>query len=199
MAERRYRLLLIATHAVQYASPVFREMARSPRLEIEVAYCSLLGAECGVDKDFGVEVKWDVPLLDGYSWTQEPNRARHPSLDHFFGLVNTSLWRKIPKGRYDAVVIYTGYRYASFWIALAAAKISGTKIMYGTDASSIAPREGSRLKNWFKPRIVSFIFHRADAVAVPARLVATFALRQILDSAGERNWPNKLSCEGIAS
>jgi glycosyltransferase involved in cell wall biosynthesis len=163
MPERRYRLLLIATHAVQYASPVFREMARNPRMEIEVTYCSLQGAEAAIDKDFGVEVKWDVPLLDGYSWAQEPNRARHPSLDHFFGLVNTSLWRKIRKGRYDAIVMYTGYRYASFWIALAAAKISGTKVMFGTDASSIAPREGSRLKNWFKPRILSFIFHRADA------------------------------------
>ncbi len=60
IAERRYRLLLIATHAVQYASPVFREMARNPRMDIEVAYCSLQGAEAGVDKDFGVEVKWDV-------------------------------------------------------------------------------------------------------------------------------------------
>jgi glycosyltransferase involved in cell wall biosynthesis len=163
IAERPYRLLLIATHAVQYASPVFREMARNPRMDIEVAYCSLQGAEAGVDKDFGVEVKWDVPLLDGYSWTQERNRARRPSLDHFFGLVNTSLWRKIRKGRYDAVVMYTGYRFASFWIALAVAKISGTKIIFGTDASSIAPREGSRLKSWFKPRILSFVFHRADA------------------------------------
>jgi glycosyltransferase involved in cell wall biosynthesis len=162
MPERRYHLLLVTTHPIQYSSPVFREMARNPRLDIEVAYCSLQGAEAGVDKDFGVEVKWDVPLLDGYSWTQELNRARRPSLDHFFGLVNTSLWRKIRKGRYDAVVMYTGYRFASFWIALAAAKISGTKIIYGTDASSIAPRENSSLKNWFKPRIVSFIFHRAD-------------------------------------
>jgi glycosyltransferase involved in cell wall biosynthesis len=163
IAERRYRLLLIVTHAVQYASPVFREMVRNPRMEIEVAYCSLLGAEAGVDKDFGVEVKWDVPLLDGYPWTQQPNRAHRPSLDHFFGLLNTSLWRKIRKGRYDAIVIYTGYRYASFWIALAAAKISGTKIIFGTDATTIQLRDGSRLKSWLKPRILSFIFHRADA------------------------------------
>jgi len=163
IAERRYRLLLISTHAVQYASPVFREMARNPRLDIEVAYCSLQGAEAGIDKDFGVEVKWDVPLLDGYRWTQVPNRAWWPSLGKFFGLVNPGLWRMIRKGRYDAIVIYTGYRYASFWIALAAAKITGTKIIFGTDASSIAPREASRLKSWLKPRILSFVFHRADA------------------------------------
>jgi glycosyltransferase involved in cell wall biosynthesis len=162
MDERRYRLLLVATHAVQYASPVFREMARNPRMEIEVAYCSLQGAEAGVDKDFGVEVKWDVPLLDGYPWTQLPNRARHPSLDHFVGLVNTSLWSKIRKGRYDAVVMYTGYRYASFWIALVAAKFSGIKIMFGTDATTIQLRDGPQLKSWLKPRVLSFVFHRAD-------------------------------------
>jgi glycosyltransferase involved in cell wall biosynthesis len=162
MSDQRYRLLLIATHAVQYASPVFREMARNPRLDIEVAYCSLQGAEVGIDKDFGVEVKWDVPLLDGYPWKQVPNRARRPSLDHFFGLRNPGLWRMIRKGRYDAVIIYTGYRYASFWITLAAAKISGTKIMFGTDATTIQLRDGPRLKMWLKPRILSFVFHRAD-------------------------------------
>jgi glycosyltransferase involved in cell wall biosynthesis len=161
-AERRFRLLLIATHPVQYASPVFREMARHPRLDIEVAYCTMQGAEAGLDKDFGVKVKWDIPLLDGYPWKQVPNQARRPSLDHFFGLVNTSLWPMIRNGKYDAVVMYTGYRFASFGIALAAAKISGTKVMFGTDASSVQLREGSRLKLWFKPRILSFIFRRAD-------------------------------------
>jgi glycosyltransferase involved in cell wall biosynthesis len=163
ISERRYCLLLISTHVVQYASPVFREMAQNPRLDIEVAYCSLQGAEAGIDKDFGVEVKWDVPLLDGYRWTQAPNRSWWPSLESFFGLVNPGLWRMIRKGNYDAVIIYTGYRYASFWIALAAAKFSGTKIMFGTDATTIQLRDGPRVKSWLKPHILSFIFHRADA------------------------------------
>ena len=163
MNERRYRLLVIATHAVQYSSPVFREMARHPRLDIEVAYCSLQGAEGGMDREFGVEVKWDVPLLDGYPWTQVPNRARRPGLGRFFGLRNSGLWRMIRKGRYDAVALYTGYRYASFWIALAAAKVSGAKAIFGTDATTIQLRDGPRLKLWLKPRILSFIFHLADS------------------------------------
>jgi glycosyltransferase involved in cell wall biosynthesis len=176
---RRYRVLLIATHAVQYASPVFREMARHPRLDIEVAYCSMQGAEAGVDKEFGVEVKWDVPLLDGYPWKQVPNRARRPSLDRFFGLVNTALWRMIRKGKYDAIVIYTGYRFASFWIALAAAKISGIKIMYGTDATTVELKDGPRAKRWLKPRILSFIFHRADRT-----FGASVAGKEYLESLG---------------
>ena len=163
MPDRRYRLLLIATHAVQYASPLYRDMTKHPRLEIQVAYCSLEGAEGSIDKDFGREVQWDVPLLDGYSWTQVKNRAWRPGLGRFFGLVNTGLWSMIRKAKYDAVVLYTGYRYASFWIALAAAKFSRVPVIFGTDATSIQVRGGSRWKLWIKPFILSRIFRRADA------------------------------------
>jgi glycosyltransferase involved in cell wall biosynthesis len=182
VAERRYRLLLISTHVVQYGSPVFRVMAQHPRLEIQVAYCSLQGAEGGMDKDFGREVKWDVPLLDGYPWMQVPNRASRPGLGRFFGLVNTGLWRMIRKGRYDAVVIYTGYRYASFWIALAAAKLTGTPVIFGTDATSIQVRGGSKWKLWFKPFILARIFRRADAA-----MAGSLAGKEFLKSLCRKN------------
>ena len=162
MPERRYRVLLVPSHVVQYSSPVYREMAKHPRLDIHVAYCSLHGAESGEDADFGREVKWDVPLLDGYLWTAVPNRATRPGLGRFFGLVNLGLWRMVRKGRYDAIVLYTGYRYASFWITLAAAKLARTPVIFGTDATSIQIRSGARWKLWFKPFILSHIFHLAD-------------------------------------
>lgn len=163
MPDRRYRLLLICSHAVQYASPVFRVMAHHPRLETEVAYCSLQGAQGGVDPEFGREVKWDVPLLDGYSWKEAPNRSLRPGFGRFFGLLNPGLWRMVRKGRYDAVVIYTGYRYASFWIALAAAKFSGAKVIFGTDATTMQLRDGAKLKLWLKPRMLSRIYKFADS------------------------------------
>jgi len=161
--ERRYRVLLVASHVVQYSSPVYREMAKHPRLETHVAYCSMQGAERGADADFGREVKWDVPLLDGYQWTEVPNRAIRPGLGRFFGLVNFGLWRMVRTGNYDAVVLYTGYRYASFWITLAAAKLSRTPVIFGTDATSIQTRGGSRWKLWFKPFVLSRVFHLADS------------------------------------
>jgi hypothetical protein len=144
MSRRRYRVLFIATHAAQYTSHVYRQMTRDPRLDIQVAYCSLQGATTGgVDIEFGREVKWDVPLLDGYPWTSVRNRSLRPGLGRFFGLFNPGLWGLIRKGRFDAVVIYTGHRYASFWIALAAAKLFGAKLLFGTDASAITVRSGN--------------------------------------------------------
>src|SRR2546426_5518112 len=133
MTERRYRVLFVCSHPVQYAAPVFRRMAQYSNLDIEVAYCSLQGAKSGVDPEFGVEVQWDTPLLEGYPWVQVRNRSPRPGLGRFFGLFNPGLWNLVRGREYDAVVMYTGYRCASFWIAAAAAKLGGAPFLFGTD------------------------------------------------------------------
>src|SRR5438309_2011500 len=109
MARDRYRVLFVATHPVQYQAPIFHRMAQHPRLDIQVAYCSLQGAQPAVDREFGIEVVWDVPLLEGYPWVQVPNRSPRPGLGRFLGLFNPGLWKVVRAGRYDAVVLFTGY------------------------------------------------------------------------------------------
>lgn len=165
---RPLKLLLLASHPVQYASPVFRLLAKDPRVEIEVAYCSMQGTDAHVDPDFGVEVKWDVPLLDGYRWTELPNRSWRPGPGSFFGLINPRIWRLIRQGNFDAVVAYTGYAYATFWIALAAAKLSSTPILFGTDAHELSPRDRKSWKLPIKRFVWPLIFGRADVVIVPS-------------------------------
>ena len=137
-------------------------MAAHPRLDIHVAYCSLQGAQAAMDPDFGREIKWDVPLLNGYPWTHVRNRSFRPGLGRFFGLINPGLWRMVRRGRYDAVLLYTGYRYLSFWIAVVAAKLSGAAILFGTDASSKHSREGGWWKRPFKSFVLSAIYQLAD-------------------------------------
>ena len=75
MPERRYRILFVASHPVQYQAPLFRRMAKQSSLDLHVAYCTLRGAEAGHDPEFGANIQWDVPLLDGYSWTHVLNRG----------------------------------------------------------------------------------------------------------------------------
>src|SRR5712691_1697849 len=136
---RRYRILLVGTHPVQYSAPTWRKLAQHPQLDILVALCSLQGAERGMDPEFGVEVEWDVPLLDGYPWVLVPNKARRPGLGHFFGLWNPGLWKLVRDGGFDAVVSFVGYNFASFWILLAAAKAHGKRLLFGTDAHQLHP------------------------------------------------------------
>src|SRR5260370_1509750 len=89
MPERRYRVLAIAAHPVQYMAPIFRCMAKHSSLDLHVAYCTLRGAEATHDAEFGAKIQWDVPLLDGYTWTHVPNRGS--VAESFFGLPNLGL------------------------------------------------------------------------------------------------------------
>jgi glycosyltransferase involved in cell wall biosynthesis len=168
MNERKYRVLLVASHPTQYSAPVFRLMAHDPRLEIQVTYCSLQGARAGYDPGFEREITWDIPLLDGYPWKELRNLSLRPGLERFWGLVNPALWKLIRHGRFDAVAIYTGYRYATFWIALAAAKTSKTPILFGTDAHELAPRNARRWKTMVKRRLWPRLFGLADVAIVPS-------------------------------
>lgn len=166
MASERLRVLLVSSHPVQYAAPIFRVLAKDPRVEIQVAFCGMQGAESHFDPGFGVEVKWDVPLLDGYSWVCLPNRSVTHRESSFFGLFNPGIWQLISRGKFDAVVLYTGYVCATFWIALAAAKWKRASVLFGTDAHDIAPIDAKRwkrpVKRWLWPRL----FRLADIVLV---------------------------------
>jgi glycosyltransferase involved in cell wall biosynthesis len=166
MADRRYRVLAVAAHPVQYMAPIFRRMAAHPGFDLHVAYCSLRGAEAGHDPEFGATVQWDVPLLEGYSWSHVPNRGTGE--ESFFGLRNPELARLIREGKYDAVLCFVGYVRATFWIALRAAKSSKTAFLFGTDTNTLAPRDGQKWKSVVKKILWPRLFRLADQVIVPS-------------------------------
>ncbi|MBW4649287.1 MAG: glycosyltransferase family 4 protein [Kastovskya adunca ATA6-11-RM4] len=168
MNTRKYRLLIVASHPVQYAVPLFRLMASHQKLDILVAYCSLQGAEPEVDAGFGIEVAWDIPLLDGYPWIQLSNQSPKPRLGKFFGLINSKLWNLVRSGDFDAVVAFTGYAYASFWIVAAAAKTTKTPLLFGTDAHELSPRDRQLWKASLKKLLLPQIFRLADTTIVPS-------------------------------
>jgi len=168
MKKNKHRVLLVCTHPVQYLAPILQRMAKRTDLDIQVAYCSLQGAEAGMDPEFGIDVAWDIPLLDGYPWLRIPNRSWRAGLARFWGLLNPGLWSLVRKGKFDAVILLTGYRYASFWIALAAAKCSGIAVLFGTDASELRARDGRGWKSAAKRALWPIVFRLADVIIVPS-------------------------------
>jgi glycosyltransferase involved in cell wall biosynthesis len=122
-------------------------------------------------------VKWDLPLLEGYVWTQVPNKARNPGLGRFFGLWNPGLWKLIRTGSFDAVVLCTGYMLASHWIALLAAKSLGIPVIFSTDTSVIESRDRAGWKNWIKPKILGWAYRSADVLMTLSRAGREVAVR----------------------
>lgn len=141
-------------------------MAAHQGFDLHVAYCSLRGAEAAHDPEFGATVQWDVPLMEGYSWSHIPNRGS--GAESFFGLLNPGLLKLIRAGKYDAVLCFVGYVRATFWVAYFAAKSSSAAFIFGTDAITLAPRDGKAWKSTVKKLFWPSLFRLADQVIVPS-------------------------------
>lgn len=166
MPERRYRVLYVLGHPVQYFSPVLRLLSQHPRLDVTVAYCRMRGAKAGHDPEFGATIQWDVPMLDGYSWLEVPNKGSDS--EGFWGLYNPGLWKLVREGNFDAVVCITGYIRASFWITYFASKLSRSAFLFGTDTTTLRPRDASRWKAPVKRAFWPLLYRLATQVVAPS-------------------------------
>src|SRR5476649_2632383 len=60
------RLAYLVSHPIQYQAPLLRRIAEEPDIDLTVFFGSDFSVRGYTDEGFGVGVKWDVPLLDGY-------------------------------------------------------------------------------------------------------------------------------------
>lgn len=103
---KKYRLAILASHPIQYQAPFYKELAKYSEIDLKVFYCSDLGLRSYKDKEFGKEIKWDIPLLDGYDSEFLQNISPIPDLSTFFGLINPGIITKLRREKYDAVLVH---------------------------------------------------------------------------------------------
>ena len=63
---RRVRLAYLVSHPIQYQAPLLRRLSQDPDIDLMVLFGSDFSARSYRDEGFGVEVAWDIPLLEGY-------------------------------------------------------------------------------------------------------------------------------------
>ena len=157
---RAYKLAVVATHPIQYQAPWFRAMATDPRLDLHVLFGHNATATDQAGAGFGVEFKWDVPLLEGYSYSFLCNVARKPSLGTFDGIDTPEVAEVLRRGGYDAVIV-NGWGYKSSWQAIWACWRSKTKVLVRGDSHLRTPR--SSLKKAIKALPYRAFIPRFDA------------------------------------
>jgi glycosyltransferase involved in cell wall biosynthesis len=59
-------LAYLVSHPIQYQAPMLRRIAQEPDIDLTVLFGSDFSVRGYKDQGFGVEVAWDVPLLEGY-------------------------------------------------------------------------------------------------------------------------------------
>ena len=63
---RRIKLAYIVSHPIQYQAPLLRRIAQEPDIDLTVFFGSDFSLRNYTDRGFGVGIKWDVPLVEGY-------------------------------------------------------------------------------------------------------------------------------------
>jgi glycosyltransferase involved in cell wall biosynthesis len=143
---RKLRLAYLVTHPIQYQAPLLRQVAAQPDIDFTAFFGTDFSARAFTAGEFGRQIAWDVPLLEGYRYEVLPQLFAppdgvQPPLD-FWRPLNYSLARRLALGRFDALWIH-GYAHWLHWWAMAAAKRHGTKVLLRDEATSIsAERSG---------------------------------------------------------
>ena len=117
-------VIFINSHPIQYFAPLYKYMNENG-VKTKAWYCSDESIKGGLDKQFGVKVKWDIPLLEGYESQFYKNYSWKPSHSTgFFGLMNFGIIKslfKIP----PSIFVVHGWNYFSHLSVILLGKMAG--------------------------------------------------------------------------
>jgi len=130
---RKVRVAYFVSHPIQYQAPLLRRIAQEPDIDLTVFFSSDISVRGYRDTGFGVHVEWDVPLLDGYKYEFLP-RLRNSDKIGFATPLNHGIFRRLRRGRFDAVWVFSYSRLVSLQAILAAALLR-LPVMIRTDSS----------------------------------------------------------------
>lgn len=108
------KLAIIITHPIQYYSPLFKLLAERNKIQIKVFYTWEQSQEKVYDKKFGKEIKWDIPLLEGYDYTFVKNISKNPNSGSFKGVINPTLNKEIENWKADAILVFGWNHHSHF-------------------------------------------------------------------------------------
>lgn len=112
-AERPIRIAVVISHPIQHFAPLHRKLASLGGIELKVFFCANWGAQPHFDREFGIELKWDIPLLDGYAFEFLPGEEGVKWLG-FTGCDNPSIGSALQVFQPDVVQVF-GYAHRTMW------------------------------------------------------------------------------------
>lgn len=156
------KLIFINSHPIQYFAPMYKYMSER-RILLTAWYASTGVLYGGFDKEFGITIKWDIPLLEGYDNIVFTNNSWKPSHETgFWGLINLSMIAKlfmIPK----SVVVVHGWHYFTHLAIILLGRLAGHIVCVRNET----PYRQEVLKTGWKQRTKRFfrkniLFPRID-------------------------------------
>lgn len=152
-------LAYVVSHPIQYQAPLLRFIASQQDINLTVFFLSDISLKSYKDRGFGEDIKWDVPLLDGYNYEFLPAISSRNRLS-FWQPINYGLARRLRVGKFNALWVH-GYGHLSCIQAIITAYRLGIKVLMRGESNLIsAPR--SSLKHLLKDSFIKQLFAICD-------------------------------------
>jgi glycosyltransferase involved in cell wall biosynthesis len=152
------KLAIVSTHPIQYNAPFFKMLHERGNINIHVFY-TWSQSESGkkFDPGFGMEIKWDIPLLEGYNYTFVNNVSTKPGSHHFKGINNPTLIDEIQHWKPDALLVY-GWSFTSHLKLLRFFK-GRVPVLFRGDSTLLNEKENIKkyLRRIFLKYVYSFV------------------------------------------
>lgn len=152
------KLGIFTTHPIQYHVPLWRVLSKSKNLEVKVFYFSDVSIRGGLDPDFGVKLKWDIPLLEGYEYefiTKDADLSKPGKL------LITELDKLFLKEKFDWMLIQ-GYTYGFERQIIKAKSKFKYRICIRGEFTNM-PRDNSIVKKNFKKIYLRWFYKHIDS------------------------------------
>lgn len=157
---RRYRVACVVDHPIQYFAPLFQHLSKLPQINLTVYFLTDSTASHYYDTGFGVRVKWDVPLLEGYRYEFLPSLLPFDPQASFWKPLSYGITGRLKRGSYDALMVF-GYAHNVTLRAIAAAKMNGIKVLVRGESNLIS-RSLTGPKEWLRDRVLQNLFSKVD-------------------------------------
>lgn len=119
-------MLYFLSHPIHYFSPLFKML--SNKINLDVVYFSDVSIKGGKDLGFGQEIKWDIPLLDGYSFYFVNNWFKgKPVNNNFWDVFNPGVLKLLWKSNHKIIVV-NGWTYSSNWLVFIFGRLLGKEL-----------------------------------------------------------------------
>ena len=146
---QKIRLGILVSHPIQYFAPVYRELANAHDIDLTVLFRARVGVDEYHDEGFGRAIRWDTPLLEGYS---------HKFLSGKRTLSGTELTivQEVRRRRFDVLLVH-GYNSLTNLLAILTAKLTGTRVLIRGDTRKMDHHRRSGGKRALKSALFKFV------------------------------------------
>ncbi|MEK7469142.1 MAG: glycosyltransferase family 4 protein [Planctomycetota bacterium] len=167
MEQPPIRLGIFVTHPIQYFAPVWRLLAANENFQLSVYFFSDHSVRGGVDPEFGVNVAWDIPLLDGYAHTF---LERSADLSKPWSVALPNAREILTRDRLDVVLVH-GYTHRFEHNVVKAARKSGVAtVIRGEFSDSRPPRGWSAIRNLMRDTFLKRFYRKIDSFCYMGQL-----------------------------